>query len=224
MISPSGSEQILSLAWALENVADFSHEDAVRAICEVIGIEIADWGNCIEDISWFIGDSRWHSREQIESKWNERFSRVTKVWLDEDVWHTPLWQLWLKDSKMVFAANLSYLIKIGGRGTVARLAKFTGRNKTTASKWGRWKEEGRKVRIPPTTLLPRIMEFFDLRPSCDLYQEPLFLGHAEIHDALLRIQGKHYLECLSGEYLNQAVDRLREESARQATKRLDSLD
>jgi len=224
MISPSGSEQMLSLAWALENVADFSHQDAVCAICEVIGIEIADWEICIGDGSWFIGDSRWHSRELIESKWNERFSRVTNVWLDEDVWHTPLWQLWLKDSKMVFAANLSYLIKVSGRGTVARLAKFTGRNKTTASKWGRWKEEGRKVRIPPATLLPRIMEFFDLRSSCDLYQEPLFLGRAEIHDALLRIQGKHYLECLSGEHLGQAVDRLREESARQATKRLGSRD
>mgnify|MGYP001264241314 FL=1 len=74
------------------------------------------------------------------------------------------------------------------------------------------------MRLPPTTVLPKILEFFDLKPSCDLYSEPLFLGHAEIHDALLRIQGKHYLECLSGDHLHQAVDRLREESARQVTK------
>jgi hypothetical protein len=216
---PNGSEQLLSLAWALENIADFTQENAIEATCEIFGIERTQWETYIEDSSWFIGDSRCNSREQIESKWNARFSKVTSVCLDEDSWHTPLWQLWLRDPKMVFAENLTYLIKRQGRGTVVRLAKFTGRNTTTASKWGRWREEGRKVRLPPTTLVPRILEFFDLKPSCDLYRKPLFLGRAEIHDALLRIEGKHYLDCLSGEHLNQAVNRLREESIRQATNK-----
>ena len=76
------------------------------------------------------------------------------------------------------------------------------------------------MRLPPTTVVPRILEFFDLKPSFDLHQESLFLGRAEIHDAVLRVQGKHYLECLSGKHLSQAVDRLREESARQSTKKL----
>lgn len=219
MKTPCGSEQVLSLAWALENIADFAQEDAVKAICEVFDIELAHWGACIEDRSWFVGDSRWNSRERVESKWNERFSKVTNAWLDEDAWHTALWQLWLPDRKMVFAANLAYLIKVQGRGTVARLAKFAGRNTTTASKWGRWKEEGRKVRIPPATVVPLVLEFFGLKPSCDLYREPLFLGRAEIHDAVMRIEGKHYIDCLSGEHLRQAVDRLREESARQATNK-----
>ncbi len=219
-MSPSGSEQVLSLTWALENVADFTHADAVRATCEVFGIKVVDWERCIDDQSWFVGDHRWYDIEQIESKWNERFAILTNVWLTEDDWHSPLWRLWLKDPRMVFAANLLYLIKSGGRGSVSRLAKFIGRTRTTASKWGRWKEEGRKVRLPPATVMPKILEFFDLKPSIDLYSEPLFLGHTEIQDALLRIQGKHYLDCLSGEYLGQAVDRLREESARQSSKRL----
>jgi hypothetical protein len=216
---PSGSEQLLSLAWALENVADFSQEDAIEATCKVFGIERTSWETCIEDSSWFVGDSRCNSREQIESKWNALFSKVTNACLDEDSWHTPLWQLWLREPKMIFAENLTYLIKARGRGTVVRLAEFTGRNTTTASKWGRWREEGRKVRIPPAKLVPRILEFFDLKPSCNLYREPLFLGRAEIHNALLRIEGKHYLDCLSGEHLNQAVNRLREESVRQSTKK-----
>lgn len=221
---PSGSEQLLSLTWALENVAGFSHEEAIKAICEVFGIKRNYWESCIQDRDWFVGDNRWNSRELIESNWNARFSGLTKAYLDEDAWHMPLWQLWLTDPKMVFAENLMYLIKTQGRGTVAQLAKFTGRNTTTASKWGRWREEGRKVRVPPVTLVPRILEFFDLKPTCDLYREPLFLGRAEIHDAMLRIEGKHYLDCLSGEYLNQAVNRLREESARQtANKRLQPL-
>jgi|APSaa5957512535_1039671.scaffolds.fasta_scaffold33376_2 hypothetical protein len=221
MTSPSGSEQALSLVWALENVANFSHEDSVVAISEVFGIGLSIWEKCMDDPSWFVGDPRWHSREHIETKWNERFAILTTAWLDEDVWHAPLWQLWLKDSKMVFAANLVYLIKVGGHGTVVRLAKFVGRNRTTASKWGRWQDEGRKVRVPPVTVLPKIIEFFDLKPSCDLYKEPLFLGRSGIQDSLLRIQGKYYLDCLSGEHLNQAVDRLRVESARQATRTLD---
>ncbi len=171
------------------------------------------------EMPWFVGDNRWNSLEQIQSIWNARFSGVTKVFLEDDVWHSPLWQLWLRDPKMVYAENLIYLIKSQGRGTVAQLAKFTCRNKDTASKWGRWREEGRKVRIPPSTLTPRILEFFGLKPSCDLYREPLFLGRAEIHDSLLRNEGKHYLDCLSGEHLNQAVNRLREESARQTAKK-----
>jgi hypothetical protein len=219
MTLPKGSEQLLSLAWALENVAAFTKEDAIKAVCQVFGIEHTQWETCIKDSSWFVGDSRFNNREQIESKWNTLFSKVTKVLLDEDSWHTPLWQLWLREPKMIFAENLTYLIKARGRGTVVRLAKFTGRNTTTASKWGRWREEGRKVRLPHATLVPRILEFFDLKPSCNLYREPLFLGRAEIHETLLRNEGKHYLDCLSGEHLNQAVDRLREESVRQATKK-----
>lgn len=219
MMLPSGSEQLLSLAWALENIAAFTKEDAIKAICQVVGIERTQWEIYIEDRSWFVGDSRCNSREQIESKWNALFSKVTNTYLDEDSWHIPLWQLWLREPKMIFAENLTYLIKARGRGTVVRLAKFTRRNTTTASKWGHWRKEGRKVRLPPATLVPRILEFFDLKPSCDLYHEPLFLGRAEIHDVLLRIDGKYYLDCLSGEHLNQAVNRLREESARQATKK-----
>lgn len=220
MMLPSGSEQILSLKWALENIADLSNDDAIKAVCEVIGIQLVRWDAFIQDSSWFIGDSRLNSREHIESKWNGRFSGLTKAYLDEDTWHSPLWQIWLRDPKMVFAENLMYLIKTQGRGTVVQLAKFTGRNTTTASKWGRWREEGRKVRVPPITLVPRILEFFDLKPTCDLYREPLFLGRAEIHHAMLRIEGKHYLDCLSGEHLNQAVNRLREESARQAANKM----
>lgn len=219
MTQPSGSEQALSLKWALENVADFDHEAAVKAVCEIFGIKAARWQSCIEDASWFVGDGRWNNHDQVESRWNERFATLTSAWLNDDVWHAPLWQLWLPERKMVFAANLAYLIKFRGRGAVAGLAKFTGRNTTTASKWGRWREEGRKVRLPPTTSVPRVLEFFGLKPSCDLYREPLFLGRAEIQDELLRIEGKHYLDCLSGEYLRQGVDRLREESARQATNK-----
>ena len=136
----------------------------------------------------------------------------------------PLWRLWLTNWKMVCAANLSYLIKIRGRGTVAKLAEATGRGRETPSKWGRWKEEGEKVRVPPKTIIPKILEFFDLKPSTDLSQTPLFLGYAEIRDDVLRGEGKHYLNCLSGDHLKQAVDRLREESARQAAKRLGDAD
>lgn len=219
MTSPTGSEQLLSLAWALESVAGFARSDAMKATCNVFGIAITHWEACAEDRSWFVGDSRWNSREQIQCLWNARFANLTNVWLDDDAWHIPLWQLLLPERRMIFAANLNYLIKAHGRGSVAQLAKFIGRNTTTASKWGRWREEGRKVRLPPATAMPRILEFFGLKPSCDLYEDPLFLGHAEIRDALLRIEGRHYLESLSGEYLRQAVDRLREESARQATSR-----
>jgi len=223
-MSPSGSEQALSLAWALENAADFSHEDAFEAIRKVFGIGSGQWERCVDDRSWFVGDPRWSGREQIERKWNERFARLTNVWLDEDVWHSPLWQLWLTNAKMILAANLSYLIKLRGRGTVTRLAEFTERERETVSKWGRWQDKGENVRVPPATILPRILEFFELKPTCDLREEPLFLGRGEIHDALLRVEGRHYLDSLSGEHLSQAVDRLREESARQAVKRLDGAD
>jgi len=120
---------------------------------------------------------------------------------------------------MAFAANLSYLLRIRGRGSVAKLAETLGRRRTTASKWGRWKEEGKKVRVPPTTVVPQILEFFGLRPSCDLYAEPLFLGFAEIEDAVLRIEGRHYLDCLAGEYLRQAVARIRDEATLQGASK-----
>lgn len=214
---PSGSEQVLSLAWALENVAGLNEKESIERTCEVVGIPLAQWEHRIEDRTWFISDA---DRQAIENAWNAQYSARTNVWLDENVWSLPLWQLWLTNPKMVFAANLLYLIKVNGRGTVARLAEATKRNRTTVSKWGRWKEQGRQVRLPPKTVLLKILEFFDLRPTYDLSREPLFLGHAAIHDTLLRNQGKHYLDCLSGEHLRQAVERLREESARQAARRL----
>lgn len=221
---PCGSEQVLSLAWALEQIAKFDRDDAIRATREICGISSAEWEPCVDDRTWYIGDPRWYDRARIESLWNDRFSRPTRVWLDEDAWHQPLWRLWLTTPKMVLAANLNYLMEAGGRGTVAQLAEFAGRNRTTASKWGRWTEEGPNVRVPPTTAMPRILEFFELRPTCDLSQEPLFLRCSEIHEAVLRIQGKHYLDCLSGDHLTQAVDRLREESARQAAKKMQVRD
>ena len=205
--------------WALKNVAGFSEEDAVQAVCGVLGMERGRWKDYVRDRSWFVGDPHCRSREEVEVAWNQRLARLTNVWLDEDVWHAPLWQLWLKDQRMVLAANLSYLIELRGRGTVGRLAKFTGRDRTTVSKWGRWKEEGLNVRVPPSTVIPKILEFFDLKPTCDLYQEPLFLGLAEIHEAVLRNEGRHYLDSLSGEHLRQAVERLREESARYTARR-----
>ncbi len=220
MSVPCGSDQALSLVWGLEQIADFQHEDAVMSVSGVFGISPDRWEAAIADRSWFVGSSHWHTREVIESLWNERYSRATRGWLDENVWHAPLWQLWLNTPKMVFAANLAYLIKISGRGTVVRLATYTGRNRTTVSKWARWKEEGEAVRLPPLTLMPRILGYFDLKATCDLHTEPLFLGRSEIRDAALRIQGKHYLEFLSGEQLVQAVRYLENESARQATKKM----
>ncbi len=71
----------------------------------------------------------------------------------------------------------------------------------------------------PQTLIPLIQEFFGLKPSCDLYREPLFLRRTEIQDEVLRSEGKHYLDCMSGEHLHQAVELLREESARQVAHR-----
>lgn len=220
MTSPSGSEQLLSLAWALEYVACLEQQESVTAVCDLFGIQDDHWEACVDDRTWFIGDPRWLSRELLEKKWNERFAAATKVWLNEDVWHLPLWQLWLTVPKMVLAANLAYLIRASGRGSVARLAQFTGRNRSSVSRWGRWQETGQDVRVPPSTLLPKILEFFDLKPSCNLVTEPYFLGHSAIHDGVLRNQGKHYLNCLSGEYLLQAVTQLREETLLQAAKRL----
>ncbi len=222
MISPTGSEQVLSLVWALEFAARSSYEEPVEAVCDIFGISHEEWEVVANDVSWFIGDStkHRHSREQIESLWNHRFEPITNVHLDEDAWHLPLWRLWLKNGKMIFAANLNYLISLGGRGTVIRLAKALGRSRTTASKWGNWQREGRKVRIPPRTALPKILDFFELKATCDLYSEPIFLGRGKLHDELLRAQGRHYLDSLGGTYLQQAVARLQEESAMQAAKRL----
>lgn len=219
MNTPCGSDQVLSLAWALENVTDFNRKDAVSAVCELVGIPHSEWEGTLDDRSWFIGDPRWHNREQIEALWNERFAKLTRVWLDEDVWHLPLWHLWLTVPKMVFAANLRYLIDLGGQGTVKRLAAATGHQRTTASKWGHWVKEGKDVRIPQKSKVPAILEFFGLKPTCDLFVEPLFLGQGEIHDAVLRIEGKHYLDSLTGTHLSQAVEHLRAESARQVLRR-----
>ncbi|MCF7996139.1 MAG: hypothetical protein K9L88_15050 [Chromatiaceae bacterium] len=218
-VTPRGSEQALSLAWALENAAGFSRKDAVDSTCKLFGIRPEQWEQTVGDCSWFVGNPPWHDRERIEALWNERFAGLTKVWLDEDVWHLPLWQQWLTNEKMIYAANIAYLIDLSGRGGVSRLAKFTGRNRSSVSKWGRWQQEGPDVRIPPSTLRSKILEFFELKPTCDLTSDPLFLGRAELRDALLRIEGKHYLDCLKGEHLSQAVDRLREESARYSLRK-----
>lgn len=221
---PSGSEQALSLKWALERIAGLTAEDAAKAICSVFGFPLENWERVILDRFWRIGDRRWKSREQIEEAWNQRFSQTTERWLDEDAWHAPLWQLWLPDPKMTFAANLEYLLKLQGHGSVSQLAKFIGRRPNTASKWARWREEGRKVRVPPRTVEAKILEFFGLKPSCDLYREPIFLGGAEIRDLLMRIEAKHLIDHLVGEHLSQAVERLRDEWSRQtAAGKRDSL-
>ena len=218
MVLPSGSEQALSLAWALENVADYEKDAALSAACALMGIPEDDWERCVADRSWFVGDPRWNGREKIERRWNERFAHRTKVRLDEDVWHTPLWQQWLTTPKMVLAANLSHLMQIRGRGATAELARATKRNPSTISRWGNWQEKGPKVRVPPSTAVAKILDFFGLPASIDLTREPLFLGRDDVRDALYRQEGKHYLDCLSGEHLRQAVDKLREESARQAER------
>jgi hypothetical protein len=77
------------------------------------------------------------------------------------------------------------------------------------------------VRVPPTTCLPKILDYFGLPASLDLHQEPLFLGRSQEKDAVLRVSGRHYLDCLSGDHLRQAVDYLADESARQANKSLE---
>jgi hypothetical protein len=218
MLSPNGSEQVLSLKWILEQIAGFSPDEAIQAICGVFGIQLAQWEFCAHDTSWFIGDSRWHKREKVETLWNERFSKLTGVWLEEDVWFQPLWKAVLSNPKMVFAANLSYLISMGGLGTVGQLAKYTNRNRATASKWGKWKKEGKGVRVPPKTVVPKILEFFGLKQSIDLTNEPLFLGRSEISDEVLRFQARHYLAHLAGDSLKQAVAYLRDEANLQAAK------
>lgn len=219
-MTPCGWEQALSLAWALENIAGLTQEDAVRATSELFGFEVDEWQTWIADSSWFVGDVRCNAREQIELKWNERYARATEVWLDEDAWHAPLWALWLYDPKMVCAANLRYLIELQDRGGVRRLAEAVGRSTTTASKWGRWREQGIKVRVPPRPDMPKVLDFFGLGATVDLYAETLFLGRSEIQDDLKRIEGKHYLDNLSGEFLKQAVLRLREESGRQILEKM----
>jgi hypothetical protein len=222
-MTPGGWEQALSLAWALEAVGSFSREQAISSAEDLFGLEAGSWNRYVTDRTWFIGDRRVRGREQIEAKWNQQYAAVSHVWLDEDSWHSPLWSKWLPTPKMTLAANLEYLIKLRGRGTVGKLASFMGRSKTTASKWAHWKDEGDKVRVPPTTDLPRVLEFFSLGASVDLYRVPLFLGEAQVKDELQRIRGRHFLDCLSGEHLRQAVNALGEESARQASKKLDLL-
>jgi hypothetical protein len=220
-MTPGGWEQALSLAWALETAVNFSREQAVASAQDLFGIKADSWDSYVTNRDWFVGDQRMRSREQIESQWNQQFAKASNVWLDEDSWHLPLWQLWLPVPKMVLAANLEYLIKLRGRGVVSQLATFMGRSKTTASKWAHWKDEGEKVRVPPSTDLPRVLEFFGLGATVDLYRVPLFLGEALAEDQLQRNKGKHFLDCLSGEHLRQAVKALGEESARQASKRFD---
>lgn len=219
MNTPSGSEQLLSLAWMLQSIAHFSREDALVAVDGLCGIDAQKRDSLLSDWSWFVGEGSGIARQQIEDGWNARFARQTNCWLDEDAWHQPLWRLPLPERKMVFAANLDYLLSIRGRGSVAALAKYLGRSTTTASKWGRWQAEGRKVRVPPATAMPRILDFFGLKAACDLCEEPLFLGRAELEDELVRIEGEHYLATLRGDFLKQAVARIREESLRQ----IDSL-
>ncbi len=222
-MTPGGWEQALSLTWALEAAGNFTREQAIASAEDLFGIEAGTWNRYVTDRSWFIGDRRVRSREQIESKWNQQFATVSNAWLDEDSWHSPLWQKWLPTPKMTLAANLEYLIKLRGRGAVGQLATFMGRSKTTASKWAHWKDEGEKVRVPPSTDLPRVLEFFSLGASVDLYRVPLFLGEAQFKDEVQRNMGRHYLDCLSGEHLRQAVNALGEESSRQASRKLDQL-
>ena len=219
---PRGWEQALSLTWALEAAVAFSPAHAVEATRDLFGIDADSWNLYVTDQAWFVGDRRMRSREQIESRWNQQYAVASKVWLDEDSWHLPLWQKWLPSHKMVLAANMEYLIKLRGRGVVGQLASFMGRSKTTASKWAKWKVEGEDVRVPPSTDLPRVLEFFGLGASVDLYRTPIFLGEAQSRDGLLRNRGRYLLDCLSGEHLRQAVNNLSEESARQASKKLEA--
>ena len=66
MTTPSGSEQALSLTWALEKVAYFKLEEAVKAVCELFGIKVPQCQACIADASWFVGDARCSSRTEFE--------------------------------------------------------------------------------------------------------------------------------------------------------------
>lgn len=221
VMTTPGSEQALSLNWALQAAGGHSSDEAMGQTCDLFGVLPEQWARLAADDSWFVGDPRWRRREDIEARWNARHASATNVWLDENSWHMPLWQRWLRSEKMVLAANLEYLTKLRGRGTVGQLADFIGRNRTTASKWAKWKEEGEQVRVPPSTSLPKILDFFDLPASLNLHQEPLFLGRAQVRDAVLRVSGRHYLDCMSGDCLRQAVDYLADESARQARKNLE---
>ena len=221
-MTPCGAEQTLSLAWALQSVGGCSQAEAFSAVREMFGFRDEVWPGVLNEWSWFIGDERFHrrSREKIQETWNQRFAALTGVSLDEESWLLPLWTQWLKTPKMIFAANLEYLIASRGRGAVAGLARAVGRRTETASKWAKWKEQGKKVRVPPSTAVPNILDFFGLPATFDLYAEPIFLGRDEIRDAVNRSRGKHYLDNMSGRNLAQAVERLGEESARQAAKKL----
>jgi len=48
---PSGSEQVLSLKWALENVADLNSENAMQATCEVFGIAFEESRLELDDLA-----------------------------------------------------------------------------------------------------------------------------------------------------------------------------
>jgi hypothetical protein len=213
--TPTGSEQLLSLKWALENVGGLSLEEATNELCQLVGLDGGEWLDVVSDDDWFIGDARYRTREQIEAAWNRRFASSTGVRLDDDAWHSPLWELWLTSSRMVYAANLEHLIRSQGRGAVARLAKATGRPPHTVSKWGRWRKGSKDVRLPPGTIRPTILDFFGLPLATDLERDPIFLGRGELRETMMRVTGRHYLESLRGDFLKQAVERLREESNRQ---------
>ena len=221
-MTPSGAEQALSLAWALQSVGGYSQVEAFLAVREMFGFRDEVWPGVLDEWSWFIGDERCHrrSREQIQETWNQRFAPQTGVYLDEESWLLPFWAQWLKTPKMIFAANLEYLIASRGRGAVADLARAVGRRVETPSKWAKWNEQDKKVRMPRSTAMPKILDFFGLPATFDLYDEPIFLGREEIRDAVNRSRGKHYLDNMSGKHLAQAVERLSEESARQAAKKL----
>jgi hypothetical protein len=214
--TPSGSEQLLSLKWALEAVGGLPPEEAIDEVCRLLGVTPDRWASVVADEHWFIGDPRYRSREEIEEAWNRRWAVSTKVRLDEDSWHSRLWELWLISPRMVYGANLEFLIRRQGRGCVARLAKATGRPSHTVSKWGRWREESRRVRLPPNTIRPTILDFFGLPQAIDLELDALFLGRGELRETVLRAEGRYYLDVLRGLFLTQAVERLREESNRQA--------
>ena len=219
-MNPSGSEQVLSLKWALEQVANLESTLAIKAVSYLVGIRPSQWEFCVTDDSWFTGNAPFKKQEEIESLWNERYARMTNIWLDEDAWLNPLWRLWLPEPKMILAANLNYLFELKGHGSRTQLATFMGRNPASVSRWGNWQKDGPKVRVPPETVFPLILEFFHLNPTFKMTEEPLFLGRSQIHDELVRFQGMHYLGKLSGDYLRQGVRLLKEEADRETAQRL----
>lgn len=198
-----------------------SGDDATSAASEVFGIPPADWHKAASSQSWFVGDGKYASLSEIKTRWNGRHAARTGRFLDDDSWHSPLWGLWLKDDRMVCAANLEYLLTLKGRGAKKALAAAIGREPQSVSRWADWQGDGTKVRLPPGTVLPKVLAFFDLPASTRLDVEPLFLGRAGVRDSLLRKHGQHYLENLSGRFLEHAIEMLRVESDRQVASRLE---